>query len=166
MSGEPILPKAFYSIGEVSDLAGVKPHVLRYWEAQIPVLRPRKNRGGKRVYRPDDVALVLQVRHLLYEEKLTLDGVKQRLVDGDVMEMSESLSQSMVSSEILRGLREDLEGLRVLLDPDRPWQAKPRAESENASFETAEESPIQSAQDPFPQLQLEMDADTEWGGGR
>jgi DNA-binding transcriptional MerR regulator len=166
MSGEPILPKAFYSIGEVSDLAGVKPHVLRYWEAQIPALRPRKNRGGKRVYRPDDVALVLQVRHLLYEEKLTLDGVKQRLVDGEVLEMSESLSQSMVSSEILRGLREDLESLRALLDPESPWQVKGPSQVKETELEGESEPMTQGSQDPFPQLQLEMDADTGWGGGR
>jgi len=159
MNGDPILPKAFYSIGEVADLAGVKPHVLRYWEAQIPALRPRKNRGGKRVYRPDDVALVLQVRHLLYEEKLTLDGVKRRLVDGEVVEMGESLSQSMVSSEILRGLRYDLEALLGLLDPDRPWVPTPKQDHD----ETEGEAEQPREWDPFPQLQLEIDSDDGWG---
>ena len=78
---EPIAKKAYYAIGEVCDLTGLKPHVLRYWETQFEVLNPTKNRAGNRVYRPKDVELILLVKHLLYEEKFTIEGARQRLLE-------------------------------------------------------------------------------------
>jgi DNA-binding transcriptional MerR regulator len=171
MGSDPILPKAFYAIGEVADLAGVKPHVLRYWESQIPALQPRKNRAGKRVYRPEEVALVLQVRHLLYEEKLTLDGVKRRLSEGHALEADDPVAQAMVSSEVLRGLREELEALRALLDPavsfgaeriQRPTRVEGGGRGRSLPTERLRppaelKRDDQDDPDPFPQLQLHMD---------
>ncbi|HET9985258.1 MAG TPA: MerR family transcriptional regulator [Longimicrobiales bacterium] len=75
----PIAHKEYYSISEVCDLVGLKPHVLRYWESQFPVLNPSKNRSGNRVYQRKEIKLILLVQHLLYEEKYTIEGAKQRL---------------------------------------------------------------------------------------
>ena len=74
----PIAQKTYYSIGEVSDLAGLKTHVLRYWESQFDVISPTK-RGGKRVYRMRDIETILLVKHLLYEKKFTLEGARREL---------------------------------------------------------------------------------------
>ena len=75
----PIANKVYYSIGEVCELAGLKAHVLRYWENQFNTLKPGKNRAGNRVYRSPDVELVLLIRHLLYEQRYTIDGANQKL---------------------------------------------------------------------------------------
>jgi DNA-binding transcriptional MerR regulator len=69
----------FFSIGEVCALTDLKPHVLRYWESQFRFLNPAKNRSGNRVYKSRDVELVMLVKHLLYSEKFTIDGARQRL---------------------------------------------------------------------------------------
>ena len=74
-----IATREYYSISEVCDLVGLKPHVLRYWETQFPVLNPSKNRSGNRVYQRKEIKLILLVKHLLYKEKYTIDGAKQRL---------------------------------------------------------------------------------------
>ena len=73
--------KLYRSISEVSDLVGVKPHVLRYWETQFGMLRPRKNRAGNRMYRPDEVKLLLQIKELLYARRFTIAGAKRKLLD-------------------------------------------------------------------------------------
>ena len=78
---ESIVKKAYYSIGDVCDLTGLKPHVLRYWETQFDVLRPTKNRAGNRVFRPKDVELILLVKNLLYEKKYTIEGANQKLLE-------------------------------------------------------------------------------------
>jgi DNA-binding transcriptional MerR regulator len=71
--------KSYYSISEVSQTAAVKAHVLRYWETQFSMLRPRKSRGGIRQYRPKDVALIGQIKHLLYERGFTIAGARRKL---------------------------------------------------------------------------------------
>lgn len=73
--------KLYYSISEVSDAADVKPHVLRYWETQFKMLRPRKNRAGNRMYRPRDLNLVLTIKALLYDAGYTIAGARRRLLD-------------------------------------------------------------------------------------
>ena len=73
--------KLYRPISEVSDLVGVKPHVLRYWETQFSMLRPRKNRAGNRMYRPDEVKLLLRIRELLYDRRFTIAGARRRLLD-------------------------------------------------------------------------------------
>ncbi len=79
MSDQPIVRKEYYSIGEVCDLTGLKPHVLRYWESQFPVLNPSKNRAGNRVYLRKEVELILLVKELLYTEGYTIQGAKRKL---------------------------------------------------------------------------------------
>ena len=69
----------FYSIGEVCSLTDLKPHVLRYWESQFRFLNPAKNRSGNRVYKGREVELIMLVKHLLYTEKFTIDGARQRI---------------------------------------------------------------------------------------
>ena len=74
---EPV--KEFFSIGDVCELSGLKPHVLRYWESQFKGLSPVKNRSGNRVYSRREVEMVMLVKHLLYTEKYTIDGARQKL---------------------------------------------------------------------------------------
>ena len=71
--------KMYYSISEVSDMTGVKAHVLRYWETEFPSLRPKKNRAGNRNYRPKDIKAILVIRDLLYREKFTISGARKKL---------------------------------------------------------------------------------------
>lgn len=69
----------YFSIGEVCDLTGLRPHVLRYWESQFRFLSPTKNRSGNRVYQRREVDLIMLVKHLLYTEKYTIDGARQKI---------------------------------------------------------------------------------------
>ncbi len=73
--------RAYHSISEVSSIAGVEPHVLRYWETQFKMLRPKKNRAGNRMYRPKDIALVMAIRKLLYEQGFTISGARKKLLE-------------------------------------------------------------------------------------
>lgn len=81
--GEPLqkeLPfKLFYKIGEVSRIVGVNPHVIRFWENEFPHLKPRKTRGGQRLYTKREIDTLLLIKRLLYEEKYTLEGVRRKL---------------------------------------------------------------------------------------
>ena len=71
--------KLFYKIGEVCELVGVQPHVLRYWETEFPMLQPQKNRAGQRTYRRKDVEMALRIKELLYDERFTIAGAKRKL---------------------------------------------------------------------------------------
>jgi DNA-binding transcriptional MerR regulator len=106
----PAIPgKRYFTIGEVSDLCGVKPHVLRYWEQEFPQLKPVKRRGNRRYYQRQDVIVIRHIRSLLYEQGFTIGGARNRLT-GD--EAREDLS---VSAQIVRQLRSELEEiLRIL----------------------------------------------------
>jgi DNA-binding transcriptional MerR regulator len=73
------ITKLYYTIGEVATMVEEEAHVLRYWETEFDSLRPRKNRAGKRVYTKDDVDVVFRIRHLLRDEKFTIDGARQAL---------------------------------------------------------------------------------------
>ena len=79
----PAIPaKRYFTIGEVSELCGVKPHVLRYWEQEFTQLRPVKRRGNRRYYQHHEVLLVRRIRELLYQEGFTISGARNRLEDG------------------------------------------------------------------------------------
>jgi DNA-binding transcriptional MerR regulator len=71
--------KLYYSIGEVSELLGVKAHVLRYWETQFPMLKPKKNRAGNRTYKVRDIKFLMTIKDLLYERGYTIAGARQKL---------------------------------------------------------------------------------------
>jgi DNA-binding transcriptional MerR regulator len=114
---ERIAKKEYYSIGDVCDLTDLKPHVLRYWETQFDVLHPNKNRAGNRVYRPKEVELVMLVKNLLYEQKFTIEGARQKLRElrrgGELQEAR----QKVLEPELLAGMREELTGLVEVLSP-------------------------------------------------
>jgi DNA-binding transcriptional MerR regulator len=77
----PEIPdKLFFRIGEVSTMLGLEPYVLRYWESEFPSLSPKKSGTGHRLYRRKDVELLLQIKHLLYEKRFTIDGARQHLL--------------------------------------------------------------------------------------
>ena len=101
----PIPSKRYFTIGEVSELCGVKPHVLRYWEQEFPQLKPVKRRGNRRYYQRQDVITIRQIRGLLYDEGFTIGGARNRL-DGDVAREDNSLSQ-----QVIRQVRAELEEL-------------------------------------------------------
>ena len=114
---EPIAKKAYYSIGEVCDLTGLKDHVLRYWETQFDVLSPTKNRAGNRVYRPKEIEVILLVKHLLYEEKYTIEGARKKLQE---MRKSGELAeerQEGLEPEGGAGLKAELRELLTVLTP-------------------------------------------------
>src|SRR5574342_60586 len=73
--------RLYFRIGEVSDITGVPPYVLRYWESEFPALQPRKSGGGQRLYRKRDVLMVLEIRKLLYQERYTVAGARRRLTE-------------------------------------------------------------------------------------
>jgi DNA-binding transcriptional MerR regulator len=82
----PIPAKRYFTIGEVSELCGVKPHVLRYWEQEFTQLKPVKRRGNRRYYQHHEVLLIRRIRELLYEEGFTISGARNRLDNGLVLE--------------------------------------------------------------------------------
>ncbi len=119
---EFIAKRVYYSIGEVCDLTGLKPHVLRYWETQFDVLRPTKNRAGNRVYRPKDIELILLVKNLLYQQKYTIEGANQKLLDMRKEGELRDEQHEVVTPEFLSAMKEELEELARILTPP-PSQA-------------------------------------------
>jgi DNA-binding transcriptional MerR regulator len=89
----PIPGKRYFTIGEVSDLCEVKPHVLRYWEQEFPMLDPVKRRGNRRYYQRQDVLLIRQIRSLLYDQGFTIGGARQRLTGEDAKEEATQIRQ-------------------------------------------------------------------------
>ena len=76
---KPVVMKLFYKISEVSKITGLESYVLRYWETEFPMLAPRQNRGGQRVYEQKDIDAVLKIKKMLYEEGFTIAGARKRL---------------------------------------------------------------------------------------
>lgn len=106
----PIIPsKRYFTIGEVSDLCAVKPHVLRYWEQEFVQLRPIKRRGNRRYYQRQDVILIRQIRSLLYEDGFTIGGAKQKLIEASTLVHDE---QQQIILQLRIELEEILEILR------------------------------------------------------
>ena len=106
----PAIPgKRYFTIGEVSELCGVKPHVLRYWEQEFPQLKPVKRRGNRRYYQRHDVLMIRQIRSLLYEQGFTIGGARQQL-SGE-----EAKDDSTQSQQIIRQLRMELEEIARIL---------------------------------------------------
>ena len=106
----PTIPgKRYFTIGEVSQLCAVKPHVLRYWEQEFPQLKPIKRRGNRRYYQRQDVILIRQIRSLLYEQGFTIGGARQRLSSEEAKE------DTAISQQIVRQLRVELEEVLDIL---------------------------------------------------
>jgi len=116
--GEPV--REFFSIGDVCELTELKPHVLRYWESQFRVLSPAKNRSGNRVYTRREVEFVLLVKHLLYTEKFTIEGARQRL---DQYRRSGELKQAARAAmrwETVEEVRASLDDVLAVLEGREP----------------------------------------------
>jgi DNA-binding transcriptional MerR regulator len=105
----PIPAKRYFTIGEVSELCDVKPHVLRYWETEFPSLKPVKRRGNRRYYQRHDVLMVRQIRGLRYEQGYTSGGARLRLEGEDAKQ------ESALSSQIMKQVRMELEEVLQLL---------------------------------------------------
>ena len=105
----PIPAKRYFTIGEVSELCDVKPHVLRYWEQEFGDLKPVKRRGNRRYYQRQDVMVIRQIRSLLYEQGYTIGGAKLRL-SGD-----EARDDASNSQQLIKQMRVELEGILHLL---------------------------------------------------
>jgi DNA-binding transcriptional MerR regulator len=110
---EPV--QEFYSIGEVCELTDLKPHVLRYWESQFKFLSPAKNRSGNRVYQRREVELIQLVKHLLYTEKYTIEGARQKVDEhrrkGEIRGVARAALELQTIAAVERELREILEVL-------------------------------------------------------
>lgn len=106
----PIPGKRYFTIGEVSELCAVKPHVLRYWEQEFPQLNPMKRRGNRRYYQRQDVLMIRQIRALLYEQGFTIGGARQRLAGQD-SRLDVTHSKQMIR-QMIQELEEILQTLR------------------------------------------------------
>ena len=105
----PIPAKRYFTIGEVSELCQVKPHVLRYWETEFPGLKPVKRRGNRRYYQRHDVLTIRQIRSLLYDQGFTITGARQRL------EGEQGRMEASISAQIVKQVRLELEEVLQLL---------------------------------------------------
>jgi DNA-binding transcriptional MerR regulator len=116
VTSRPIIRKEYYSIGEVCDLVDLKPHVLRYWESQFPPLSPSKNRAGNRVYQRKEIRLIILVKRLLYDEKYTIEGARQKVEElrkgGSFEEETRQSLDEATVDEVRGELREILQLLR------------------------------------------------------
>jgi DNA-binding transcriptional MerR regulator len=110
----------FFSIGEVCALTDLKPHVLRYWESQFRFLNPAKNRSGNRVYKSREVELIMLVKHLLYNEKYTIEGARARIEQYRRSGELKTHASRAASRTTLRELREQLDQVLKLLDGAAP----------------------------------------------
>lgn len=115
------IKKLYYSISEVSQITSLKAYVLRYWETEFAELRPKKNRAGNRTYNLDDIKLIFLIKRLLYEDKYTIEGARQRLQQlrhiGEQMNLSfEQLRRDDLIVELKKELRELLASLNHTTD--------------------------------------------------
>jgi len=121
----PIPAKRYFTIGEVSDLCGVKPHVLRYWEQEFTQLKPVKRRGNRRYYQHHEVLLIRRIRSLLYEQGFTISGARNRL--GDVRDAASHDPEAAVrfTPAELQSLRAELDGISAMLGEALGAEAQP-----------------------------------------
>ncbi|KPA87819.1 MULTISPECIES: MerR family transcriptional regulator [Pseudomonas] len=106
----PIPGKRYFTIGEVSELCAVKPHVLRYWEQEFPQLNPSKRGGNRRYYQRHDVLMIRQIRALLYDQGFTIGGARQRLSSDDAKE--ENIQYKQLIHQMIAELEDVLAGLK------------------------------------------------------
>ncbi|MDR0934386.1 MAG: MerR family transcriptional regulator [Burkholderiaceae bacterium] len=114
----PIPAKSYFTIGEVSELCGVKPHVLRYWEQEFTQLKPVKRRGNRRYYQHHEVLLIRRIRELLYEQGFTINGARNRLKEGRRTKEAapeDTGRQVVVAGMNVAALRAEMEAILQLL---------------------------------------------------
>jgi DNA-binding transcriptional MerR regulator len=116
---EPV--QEYFSIGEVCELTALRPHVLRYWESQFRFLSPTKNRSGNRVYQRREVELIMLVKHLLYTEKYTIEGARQKVDEHRKSADLKVMSRGALNLEAIGALEADLRELLTTLgaEPER-----------------------------------------------
>jgi len=123
----PIPDKAYFRIGEVARILGVKPYVLRYWESEFKAIKPQKSRSQQRLYRRRDVELLLRIKRLLYEERFTIAGARRKLREEGATDIEpaepeaaeatpQRASEPRMSKELLNRLRIDLEKILKLVE--------------------------------------------------
>ena len=111
----PAIPaKRYFTIGEVSELCGVKPHVLRYWEQEFTQLKPVKRRGNRRYYQHHEVLLIRRIRGLLYQEGFTISGARNRLGESAIQEQESKLEADQCRA-VVAEVRTELLALLALL---------------------------------------------------
>jgi DNA-binding transcriptional MerR regulator len=125
--------KLYYSISEVAELVSVKPHVLRYWETQFKMLRPRKNRAGNRSYRVKDVKMALRIRKLLYDEGFTIAGARRKLLDErrDGTGQTELDFVGISKEQFLKMMRRDLNELLLVMRGERTIESLAHRDEED-----------------------------------
>jgi DNA-binding transcriptional MerR regulator len=106
--------KMYYSISEVSRMTGLEAYVLRFWEKEFPLLKPRKNRGGNRTYTEKDIEVINRIKHLRTKEKLTIPGARTRLMMKRPSEEKEEMVSSAKMKTIIGQIRQDVEELLKL----------------------------------------------------
>jgi DNA-binding transcriptional MerR regulator len=118
-TGSPEIPdKLYFKIGEVSELLGVEPYVLRYWESEFPSLSPKKSGTGHRLYRRKDVELLLRIKHLLYEKRFTIEGARQTLqseIKAPKPKLAKRVQQELFAEDPLPEIRRELTDILKLL---------------------------------------------------
>ena len=119
---EPV--QEFFSIGEVCELTELKPHVLRYWESQFRFLHPAKNRSGNRVYQRREIELILLVKHLLYSEKYTIEGARQKIDEHRKAGDLRAVATGALRLELLESLEQDCREIVRALDGQSDPPAK------------------------------------------
>ncbi|MBN1543800.1 MerR family transcriptional regulator [candidate division KSB1 bacterium] len=119
---EKAIKRLYYSISEVSRITGLKPYVLRYWETEFAELKPSKNRAGNRIYRKSDVRTVFLIKKLLYHDKFTIEGARQKLraVRRQKGEQMNFLLTDVKNADLLREMQLMLHEILNLLDTDKP----------------------------------------------
>jgi DNA-binding transcriptional MerR regulator len=123
MPGSSKTGRAAFHIAEVAALAGVKPHVLRYWETEFPQLDPEKNASGQRIYRQKDLNVVLHLKRLLYEEQYTIAGARKRLQDDlrdarrNQMPLALNLEEVRLAEQLVRARRK-IKGMLEMLEKE------------------------------------------------
>lgn len=133
--GKSAIPiREFFSIGDVCEITDLKPHVLRYWESQFKFLHPAKNRSGNRVYQRREVELIMLVKQLLYVEKYTIDGARQRVDEYKKAGELKALARAALDAQTVALLDRDLTNILALLN--------------GASLESLENGPGSSDEDP------------------
>jgi DNA-binding transcriptional MerR regulator len=109
--------KLYYKIGEVSQITGVEPYVLRYWESEFRIIHPTRSGSKQRLYRRRDLDLILEIKHLLYHERFTIAGAKKRIKELRSLRQKSSKGEGMDSNyrKTLLGIRRELEEIRGIL---------------------------------------------------
>ena len=124
----PNVKKLYHSIGEVSEITGLKPYVLRYWETEFPNLSPAKNRAGNRIYTEENINTILEIKRLLYDERFTIEGARQflkndqsnsRIAPEETSSSANLIREKQQARKVLEELQESLADLLELIQNQR-----------------------------------------------